>query len=96
LQPCAAAISKKHYEDTIESPVDLQEIATLLPQPDVDALLELYPSGKVPLWGAKPGENNQHVPKWERMRPGDVILFAKQNEFFTLGMIGPVPSRAKV
>lgn len=87
LQPCAAQISRKHYEDTIESPVNLQEIATLLPQPDVDALLELYPSGKVPLWGAKPGENNQHVPKWERMRPGDVILFAKQNEFFTLGVI---------
>jgi len=87
LQPCAAAISKKHYEDTIKSPVDLHDIAGLLAPSDVDRLQELYPSGKVPLWGAKPGENNQHVPKWERMRPGDIILFAKHNEFFTLGVI---------
>lgn len=87
LQPCAAAISKKHYEDTIKSPVELDEIDGLLNPSDVARLHELYPSGKVPLWGAKPGENNQHVPKWQRMRPGDVILFAKNNEFFTLGVI---------
>jgi hypothetical protein len=87
LQPCAAAISKKHYEDTIKSPVDLQEIAALLESSDVRRLQALYPSGRVPLWGAKPGENNQHVAKWQRMRPGDIVLFAKNNEFFTLGVI---------
>lgn len=87
LQPCAAVISKKHYEDTIKSPVDLDEIDGLLDPSDVARLFELYPSGKVPLWGAKPGENNQHVPKWQRMRPGDIILFAKNNAFFTLGVI---------
>lgn len=87
LQPCAAAISKRHYEDTIKSPVDINEIDGLLDPSDVARLHELYPSGKVPLWGAKPGENNQHVAKWQRMRPGDIILFAKNNEFFTLGVI---------
>lgn len=87
LQPCAAAISQKHYEDTIKSPVDLREIAKLLDPSDLDRLQELYPPGEVPLWGAKPGENNQHVAKWQRMRPGDIILFAKNNEFFTLGVI---------
>jgi hypothetical protein len=87
LQPCAAAISKKHYEDTIKSPVHLEKVAGLLEPSDVDRLSALYPSGKIPLWGAKPGENNQHVAKWQRMRPGDIILFAKNNEFFTLGVI---------
>lgn len=87
LQPCAAPISRKHYEDTILSPVPLQDIAGSLASSDVDRLQELHPSGEVPLWGAKPGENNQHVAKWERMRPGDVILFARNNGFFTLGVI---------
>lgn len=87
LQPCAAAISRKHYEDTIESPVDFREIAQLLDPLDVERLQALHPTGKVAFWGAKPGENNQHIAKWQRMRPGDVILFAKNNQFFTLGVI---------
>lgn len=60
LQPCAASISRRHYEDTILSPVALENIAGHVSSSDVDRLQELYPSGQVPLWGAKPGENNQH------------------------------------
>lgn len=87
LQPCAAPISRKHYRGTILAPVPLQRIAGLLASSDVERLQELYPSAEVPLWGAKPGENNQHIAKWQRMRSGDIILFAKNNEFFTLGVI---------
>ena len=76
LQPCSGLVARRHYEETIKDPVDIGSIQNFLTNGDFDALLEVSPSGKTLFWGVTPGERGQHITKWERIRPGDVVCFA--------------------
>jgi hypothetical protein len=87
LQPSASSESLQHFEDTIESPVSLELYSSQIADADLVELKLAHPSGFACLWGAKPGESGQHVPKWERIAPGDYILFAGNGRLFASAVV---------
>src|SRR4051812_49213414 len=76
LQPCAAAASRRHYADTVERPVDLDDVDRLLSNRERKTLAIDHSNGTAALWGVMPGGRDQQVAKWNRMEPGDHIFFA--------------------
>lgn len=81
LQPAGGALPRAHYQDTVANLVDLQAHGTLL-GPDLPVLQALHPSGFAALWGATPGRGDVHVRKWQRMSPGDFVLFTEAGGAF--------------
>ncbi len=87
LQPAGNAFASEHYVDTIARPVSIERILRHVDGDTARKLTDIYPSGKVPVWGAKAGAKNVNVSKWERLQPGDIALFAKNKMIFASGVI---------
>jgi hypothetical protein len=87
LQPCGNQGSREHYRDTIENKVPLETLQRHINSADFRALQALCPSEEVAVWGVTPGKTGQNLKKWTRMNPGDVMLFAKDGGFFSLGTL---------
>lgn len=87
LQPSANAASRQHFENTIEKPVSVDLAAKFLPTGTVERLRDSHPDGQMMVWGAKPGERGQQVVKWNRLRPGDYIVFAADSRAFAGAVI---------
>lgn len=87
LQPSASASSLKHFKDTVQSPVSLDDVVPLLDAPDLAALRRAHPNGLAQMWGAKTGERLQQIPKWQRMVAGDYIMFAGQGRLFASAVV---------
>ena len=83
LQPAAGPDAQQHYRDTMESPVALSRI-----QPHVSAsvMADLTTSGSgggVRVWGVTPSGES----KWNRIQPGDLVLFAGHGRFFASAQV---------
>ena len=76
LQPASDGASKANLLKTVFQEVSLEEIHDLLRPSDRNALELLTDSGGVSFWGAKPAEDGRNVKRWERIAPGDTIMFA--------------------
>jgi len=87
LQPAGSKDAKRHYIDTVETPVDINVIRRHVNNDIYKQLLEIYPDGRVPTWGVVPGTNNGSVKKWERIETGDVTLFARQSKIFASAVV---------
>lgn len=82
LQPSASAESRKHFRDTVETPVEIDLVERFLPATTVERLRRAHPTGEAQFWGVRPGERSQQVPKWSRLRPGDYVAFAAGRRLF--------------
>ncbi|MDA9962938.1 hypothetical protein N9D63_08630 [Opitutales bacterium] len=82
LQPCGNQDAREHFRDTIENPVMLSDVSSLIAQEDIDELLKIYPNGELRVWGVTPGASGQNATKWDRMNPGDVTLLAQSGSIF--------------
>jgi hypothetical protein len=78
LQPAGDAASRRNYEKTIRTGIALADpnIHSLLTIQERLELEALAPGGRLRLWGAKPGEDNRAKGKWDRIAPGDYVLFS--------------------
>ena len=81
LQPAAGPEAQEHYQNTIARARSLVELGPYLSPSDRATLARLCPSGEVRIWGAVPGKN---TPLWERMQPGDQVLFYQDGRFVTV------------
>ena len=81
LQP-AGDVAKANLRRTVLTPVDRRVWAEHLSKSDQDVLDREHPAGKVPMWGIAAGVNGQMVHKWERVAPGDLVLFLARNQAF--------------
>ncbi len=86
LQPAGGSAARQHFEATIARPVAIEDHRNGL-GPHYDALLALFPSGQVPMWGVTPGGNDRNVKLYDRLAVGDLVLFAGKGAFFTTGTI---------
>ena len=86
LQPAGNPESRKHYNDTIESPVDLSLHSALLGG-DYEGLLKVFPKGSAQLWGVTPGLGGVNIGKYNRLSVGDTVLFARDGIFFWAGTV---------
>jgi hypothetical protein len=87
IQPAGSEGARAHLESTIHHPVPLDDLFEIVSAPDRELLTRLYPGGTAAIWGATPGLIGQHVTKWGRANPGDLVLFGARNRYFLSGLI---------
>jgi len=87
LQPTANSEGTEHYRQTIVSPVRESEWQPHV-APEVAARLSgSFPDGAVPFWGVTEGDKGRNRTKWQRINPGDVVLFAREGSYFAMGVV---------
>jgi len=84
LQPAGGKIAQVHYQHTIENLVPISRIEHILGEEEITTLTELYPEGKVAIWGATLGRSQK---EWEKIDPYDVVLFSGNKKFFATGIV---------
>jgi hypothetical protein len=87
LQPSGNKDAREHYENTIQSPVQMSVLADYLTAEDLELIQNLYPDGRVPTWGVTPGKGDVNVNKWGRIQVGDVTLFSANGHVFGSGVV---------
>ena len=87
LQPAGNKDARKHYADTIQSPVRFSDFVDCLEPADVRRLTELFPTGLAPMWGVTPGTNGVNHNKFAKADLGSVVLFATAGRLFAAGVI---------
>lgn len=87
LQPCSSKGAAKHYVDTVQRLVPLTTILSLLESLHAAALSQIYPSGECAVWGLTPGKNEVNKSKWERIKEGDVTVFASKGRIFASAVV---------
>ena len=86
IQPAGNEIGQKHYVDTIENPVNLQAFRSLLGD-EAEYLESIADDGKIALWGVTPGSNNVNVSKYQKLEPGDTVLFTRKGIVYSSGTV---------
>jgi hypothetical protein len=87
LQPTGGPAARAHYEETIQTPVPLEEITPFMGPEEAEGLTALYGSGAVPVWGHRAGAAGQNITKWERIQPGDIAIFAASSEIHASAVV---------
>ena len=89
LQPAGGPEARIHYRDTIDQPVSIDRLRRHLSDSAM-ATLGLGPDVRgVPTWGVKPSQRRL----WERIGPGDVVLFTGDgNVFASATILGKIHS----
>jgi len=83
LQPTGNPYARKHYNDTIKTPVNLEKISKYLSIEDHDTLKKIYPDNKCYIWGVTPKSPN--ITQWNKISDHDIALFARNNMIFSYG-----------
>ena len=65
IQPAGNEFSRKHYQDTVENPVDLKQYEKVLGS-DAKDLFSISEAGKIALWGVTPGTNGVNISKFQK------------------------------
>lgn len=86
IQPAGSPASRKHYQDTIERPVDLAANADVLAG-DGDLLMRTLGVTAVPMWGVTPGTRSVNETKYRRLSVGDIVVFTRKKQLFASGTI---------
>jgi hypothetical protein len=88
LQPAGGPAAAAHFNKTIRKPVSLRDILPFVTEADARELRAHYPKGAARVWGVTPGDNFRNKRKWERVEPGDVVLFCGGGEAFAYAFVG--------
>lgn len=86
---------KKHYQDTIATPVVFDEHADLLDPSTLAQLHALFPDGQAQIWGIVPGKPRSNskaqtpanLSKINKIKPGDWAFFTGDNRAYFGGTI---------
>lgn len=87
LQPTANSEGTAHYRQTIEMPVLATEWRPLVTPEVAERLQSSFPGGSVPFWGVTEGDKGRNRTKWQRISPGDLVLFARDGAYFASGIV---------
>lgn len=82
LQPCGNKDARAHFVDTIENTVEISEIEGYLSQTELEIIKELYPEGKLRIWGVTRGINERNKKYWDKINKGDITLLSKDGQIF--------------
>lgn len=87
LQPAGGAGAIAHFNKTVRQPVPLDHITQFVSTEDGAELAIIYNHKEVRVWGVTPGEAFRNRKKWERIEPGDVVLFCGKGEVFAYAFV---------
>ncbi len=82
LQPAGNPDASAHYVDSISNPTKIDKIAKFVDAETVQKLRELHKNDTVPTWGVTTGKKNVNKNKWDKVEPGDIVLFSRDNQIF--------------
>lgn len=85
VQPCGNKGGRKHYIDTIESQIKIDDIKDLIPQNTYNDLTVIYPNGECPIWGVTTSGNN--LTKYNKISTGDVALFSREGHIIKSSVV---------
>ena len=86
LQPNASKEAKKNYNSMMQNGVSVAGLHHVSVG-QRNLLNSLASDGFVRLWGVMPGETGRNQSRWERVSPGDYLLFARGGDTFTIALI---------
>ena len=86
IQPAGNEFSRKHYQDTVENLVDLEKYKGILGA-DSDDLYSIAEAGRIALWGITPGSNGVNISKYQKLEPGDTVLFTRKGFVYSSATI---------
>jgi hypothetical protein len=87
IQPSGGTRAQVHYQDTIKNLVSIEACADVLPEPILHELTAIFPEGECAFWGLVPGSNDSNRTKWEKIQPGDVVVFTGKKRIFATGIV---------
>lgn len=87
LQPVAHPLAQEHFNRTIAHTVSLNKMEQYFNRETFQQLKQIYPNGQAFVWGVKNGKEGKNKRLWERLRCGDVVLFAKNKKIFKSGIV---------
>jgi putative restriction endonuclease len=87
IQPSGGKNAQVHYEDTIRNLVSIDSCADVLSEAITNELNAIFPEGKCAFWGLVPGSNDSNRTKWEKIQPGDVVVFTGKKRVFATGIV---------
>jgi hypothetical protein len=79
LQPASGVKPRKHYIDTVVNPVGFSRLARYMPVGELAALKTVTEADSICAWGIVPSGES----KWKFIRPGDTVLFARDNHYYS-------------
>jgi len=83
LQPAGDSDALGHFVDTIETPVDVSRIKSLMSSAQLEELGEIFEGRKtIPVWGITSGNGGGNAKKWDKIESGDVTLFSRKGRIF--------------
>ncbi len=77
--------ARKHLHDTIENPIDFNEIEEFFGNDDKEQLRRIDKENRLYAWGAIPGKNNTKL--WEKLNPGDYVLCVYDNTYHYIAKV---------
>jgi hypothetical protein len=87
LQPYRDALAYEHFQETVATKVKLSSINRFLTAAQRKTLASIYPDGMCNVWGVEPKKKDLNVRKWERIRPGDIVFFARNKRIHYSGIV---------
>ena len=87
LQPASDKKAKKHFHDTVLNPVELDIMKEYIDDPLYERIKNLYPDGKVYVWGITNGKQNAKKTEWKKIKPGDICVFTQDKKIFKSAVI---------
>ena len=97
LQPAGSKEAQEHYEATIARAVEFQKYKSVIESSLYETLITSHPTGEASVWGVVPGKPPNrsksdyllpgNILKWERISPGDLVLFAANKKIFSYGIV---------
>ena len=82
LQPAGGSPASDHFGKTILTSVPLLRCAEFISAMDVAELATIYGREGARVWGVTPGDGFRNRKKWEKIDPGDAVLFCGKGEVF--------------
>lgn len=67
--------AEKHYNNTVNNFIELNNIKKYITNDEYKELLDIYPSGKVKLWGIREGKSDVNSKTWDKLEIGDIVYF---------------------
>lgn len=87
LQPFGDKDGQKHFMDTVEMKVPIDTMKKFIAEPMLSAVKSYYSSNEVAAWGVTPGVNDVNIKKWNRVQPGDLVLFSANKKIRGIGTV---------
>lgn len=84
LQPCSSRIAQQHYSNAIVNlNLNLDLIKSFLVYKDYQNLYNMFQNDTINIWDVTKNSAN----KWDKIKIGDIALFAKNKYIFSYGVI---------